>query len=132
MQPLQTADALRVLDLSLRGMPRMIAMPIDWQVVAPHLDWSMKVISGEFIQGQDMPELVRRSSFASQADLVQMLRSAVSKVSQMDVGKLDNEKEFQTLGLDSLMLKELSEMVNEEFGAQVLSSMSVPELEVVA
>jgi acyl carrier protein len=92
----------------------------------------MKVISGEFIQGQDMPELVRRSSFASQADLVQMLRSAVSKVSQMDVGKLDNEKEFQTLGLDSLMLKELSEMVNEEFGAQVLSSMSVPELEVVA
>ena len=30
------------------------------------------------------------------------------------------------------MLKELSEMVNEEFGAQVLSSMSVPELEVVA
>ena len=105
MQPLQTADALRVLDLSLRGMPRMIAMPIDWQVVAPHLDWSMKVISGEFIQGQDMPELVRRSSFASQADLVQMLRSAVSKVSQMDVGKLDNEKEFQTLGLDSLNVK---------------------------
>ena len=127
MLPLQTADALKVFDLSLSRMPRMIAMPVDWRVVAPELDWSMKLMFGDFIKDIKDHDLLQtvRPTLATTA--VEMLRSAVSKVTQVDVVTLDDDDDLDSLGFDSLTLEELRRMVNKELGAQILDATSSPE-----
>ena len=123
MGALTTDDALKAVELALRGSQQPLAIPLSWKQLSRHLDWSCLALAHEFVPQPTVPI----SGQLSRATILKILHTSVSKVLEREDTKIHVDDDFDSLGFDSLMLEALRRSVNEELGTQAVSATSKPQ-----